>query len=76
MMNLIDALCVIAASYNARSKEEEQVYKQARDLVEEHAEQVMGRHHIAVASSVVHSDGCTAPEYMIFPSEIREGRIQ
>jgi hypothetical protein len=40
-MNLIDALCVIASSYNARSPEEERVYHQARDLVEAHADTVM-----------------------------------
>ena len=42
-MNLIDALCIIASSYNARSKEEEQVYINARDVVEEHADTVMHR---------------------------------
>jgi hypothetical protein len=40
-MNLVDALCVIASSYNARSPEEEQVYVRARTVVEEHAEIVM-----------------------------------
>jgi hypothetical protein len=40
-MNLIDALCVIASSWNTRSPAEERVYKEARELVEEHAEGVM-----------------------------------
>lgn len=40
-MNLIDALCVIASSYHARSPEEEQMYHKARDLVEAHADTVM-----------------------------------
>jgi hypothetical protein len=40
-MNLIDALCIIASSYNARSNEEEQVYTKAREMVEAHADTVM-----------------------------------
>ena len=75
MMNLIDALCVIAASYNARSKEEEQVYKQARELVEEHADKVMNRHHLDVRS-MVHSDGYVPTDRLLFSSEPIEGRIQ
>jgi hypothetical protein len=43
-MNLIDALCVIASSYNARSPEEERVYHQARDLIEAHADTVTLRY--------------------------------
>jgi hypothetical protein len=42
-MNLMDALCVIASSYNARSSEEERVYNKAREMVEEHADLVMLR---------------------------------
>jgi len=42
-MNLIDALCVIASSWNSRSPAEERVYNAARELVEEHAETVMLR---------------------------------
>jgi len=44
-MNLIDALCIIASSYNARSAEEERVYEDARHLVEVHAERVMVLQH-------------------------------
>jgi hypothetical protein len=44
-MNLIDALCIIASSYNARSAEEELVYEDARHLVELHAERVMTEQH-------------------------------
>jgi len=40
-MNLIDALCVVASSYNLRSEAEERVYAEARLMIEVHAEQVM-----------------------------------
>jgi hypothetical protein len=42
-MNLLDALSIIASSYNARTAEEQQVYNRARDIAEAHAEQVMAR---------------------------------
>jgi hypothetical protein len=42
-MDLLDALSIIASSYNARTAEEQQVYNRARDIAEAHAEQVMAR---------------------------------
>lgn len=45
-MDLIDALCIVASSYNARSAEEERVYTMARNVVENHADKVMDTYRL------------------------------